>query len=108
LIVFNGHNGLMDYEIQPEIQKCSRLKETVVIACNSAGFFKDHIKKCYCFPLITTRGLIPAEAYILASIIEPWILLKNENEIRENLLTKYVKIQKCSRDQADYLFTTNW
>ena len=24
------------------------------------------------------------------------------------LLTKYVKIQKCSKDEADFLFTTNW
>lgn len=108
LIVFNGHNGLMDYLLEPNEQKCSKLKETAVIACYSGEYFMDYFKKYHTYPLITTKGLIPAEAYILASIIESWAMLKTGKEIRESIIAKYSVIHQCPESEIQWLFATGW
>lgn len=108
LIVFNGHNGLMDYLVNPELHKSFRQKETAVIACYSGRYFMDYFRIYHTYPLITTCGLIPAEAYILASIIESWALLKTGQDIRQNIITRYSEIHKCPESDVENLFATGW
>lgn len=108
LIVFNGHNGLMDNWVEPNYQKCSRLKETAVIACYSGLYFTPYLVNCYTYPLMITKELIPAEAYILSSIIEAWALLKTENEIIDSVLEKYCSIHNYRKDQIKYMFKSGW
>ncbi len=108
LIVFNGHNGLMDNWVEPKYQKCTRQKETAVIACHSGSYFIPYIVNCYAYPIMTTTELIPAEAYILASIIEAWALLKNEDEIIDNIAVKYSTIHGYQKNQIKYMFQSGW
>lgn len=108
LIVFNGHNGLLDYEIVLKNKKCVNQKETAIICCGSYCNFIDKIKLYHTFPLITTLDAIPAEAYILASIIEPWAMLKSDEEIRQNVMRKYISIHHCTKEDADRIFVTGF
>lgn len=108
LIVFNGHNGLMDNWVEPKYKECTRLKETAVIACHSGSYFNPYLINCYTYPLMITKELIPAEAYILSSIIEAWALLKNEDEIIDSLLDKYCIIHGYQKSQIDYMFASGW
>ncbi len=108
LIVFNGHNGLMDYNLLLIPKKCKNPKETALIACYSGDYFNEHLQKYYAYPLLTTKGLIPAESYILASLIEPWVLLKTDNEIMQAIVSKFAKIHKKKKDEVEQLFKTGW
>jgi len=108
LIVFNGHNGLLDYEIVLKNRKCVNQKETAIICCGSYYNFIEKIKLYHTFRLLTTLDAIPAEAYILASIIEPWAMLKSDEEIRQNVMRKYISIHHCSNEDADRIFVTGF
>jgi hypothetical protein len=108
LIVFNGHNGLLDYEIVLKNRKCVIQKETAIICCGSYCNFIDKIKLYHTFPLIRTLDAITAEACILTSIIEPWEMLKSDEEIRQNVMRKYISIHHCSNEDADRIFVTGF
>jgi len=109
LLVFNGHNGLMDTYMEPPTKKCNRPKDAVAICCMSKPSFSLYFKNYYAYPLLTTTTTIPAEAYILGQIIEPWVMLKDEEEIRENVVDKFLKIHK-NEDffNVNLMFSAGW
>lgn len=108
LIAFNGHNGLMDFDIEFNVNLPTRKKDAIAIACTSEMFFNELFERCYAYPLLTTRGLIPAEGYILSSTIESWAMLQTGGEIKVNTIKTYCSIQKIDYSEAESLFTSGW
>ncbi|MDF1697947.1 MAG: hypothetical protein P1U56_19020 [Saprospiraceae bacterium] len=108
LIIFNGHNGLMDYhlDIVPSTDQISR--ETAVIGCLSHKYFKDHLLASKGYPLLMTTNLMAPEAYVVESVIESWIQLEDEKTIRKNTGIAYHTYQKCGINGATNLFTYGW
>ena len=108
LLVFNGHNGLMDYDIEFVETADEKVREISVIGCISHNYFVDHLKHSMGYPLLMTTNLMAPEAYVLSSLIDAWILLKEEEKIRTEVGKSYHKYQKCGLKGATRLFKTGW
>lgn len=109
LLVFNGHDGLMDDTVKMYYSKDSVEREAVSISCYSKHFFNPYYENCGAYPLTGTSGLLAPEAYVLAAIIDSWAELKSANEIRIAAGDGYYsKHPKSTQSGARGLFTSGW
>lgn len=109
LIVFNGHDGLMDDTLKYYYSKDSAEREAVNISCYSKSYFHPRYEKCGAYPLICTSGLLAPEAYVLSAVIENWALQKTASEIRNAAGDAYQsKHPSTTQKGARWLFNTGW
>ena len=108
LVVFNGHNGLMDVSIDPIRSVDGYLKDAIAIACASHDYFAPHLNLSGGYPLVMTSNLLAPEAYILHYVLDQWVENKSEEEIRMAAGQGYHDIQKCGLKGASNLFVTGW
>lgn len=108
LLVFNGHDGLMElYPDTFQTQKAGH-REAMSISCASHNYFPFYISYTGSYPLLTTTNLLGPEAYVLEAAVNNWALLKGEEEIRKAAGNAYLKYQDCGKKYADGLFHTGW
>ncbi len=108
LLVFNGHNGLMDYDMDEMKSKDGKLREASVIGCVSHEYFKGHLQSAQTYPVLMTTSLMAPEAYVLEAVINSWASLDSESIIRSEAGKAYHKYQKCGINGATNLFKTGW
>jgi len=108
LLVFNGHNGLMDHQLDFVQNKDGITREASVIGCVSHKFFKNHFLAAKAYPILMTTNLMAPEAYVAESLIESWLGLENEEKMRIAVGKAYNKYQKCGINGAMRLFKTGW
>ena len=108
LVVFNGHNGLMDVEVPISTSTLTKKKDAIAIACISKPYFKDYLIQSQGYPLLMTKHLLAPEAYVLSAIIDAWALQKPEQEVWLAAATAYNQYQKCGIKGAKNLFSTGW
>ncbi|OGF58611.1 MAG: hypothetical protein A2Y62_07955 [Candidatus Fischerbacteria bacterium RBG_13_37_8] len=109
LLVYVGHNGLMDFIIDkfPEANDTQK-RDAMIIACRSKFYFKEALQKAKANPLLWTTGLLAAEAYTLENAIEGWIKNESTDNIRERAAKAYHAYQKCGIKAARKLFDTGY
>jgi len=105
LLVFNGHNGLMDTSIDPIINQDGIIKDAAVIACASDDYFQEPLNL---FPVLTTTNLLAPEAYVLESLVENWVRLQDGNSFKKTAGKAYHDYQKCGIKGATRLFKSGW
>lgn len=109
LLVFNGHNGLMDvFDLPQPLNQDGRHKDAVMIACVSYNYFVHYLLKAGGYPLVTTTHLLAPEGYVLHHILEAWLGGKTAEEIRYSAAVGYHKYQKCGMRGASNLFKTGY
>ncbi len=108
LLIFNGHNGLMDYDMNFVKNTDGRIREASVIGCISHDYFVDHCKQSKAYPLLMTTGLMAPEAYVMEGLINEWAMVKEEKEIKAACAKAYHKYQKCGLRGASRLFRSGW
>lgn len=108
MIAFNGHNGLMDVDVNPVPANDFRKKDAVVIGCISKDYFIDHLHQSNAYPLVTTTGLMYPGAFVLDGIIEKWAVLENEESIKNGAGDAYHRVKKCGQKAGRNLFYTGW
>ncbi len=108
LVVFNGHNGLMDTDIETIYNIDGRTKDAVAIACVSHSFYAKKLNESGGYPLVMTSNLLAPEAYVLDNVFNAWIKNLTEEEIRFAAATGYNNVQKCGIRGASNLFVTGW
>lgn len=108
LIIFNGHNGLMDYSLDLVPSTDNIIREASVIGCISHDYFKDHFLAAKAYPLLMTTNLMAPEAYVVEAVIESWMNLGEEKVIRQNAGIAYNNYQKCGINGATKLFRHGW
>lgn len=108
LVGFNGHNGMMDVEIEYKKNKNVPAKDAIVIACASHGFFTPNLQVSGGYPLLTTTNLLAPEAYVVEAVISAWAENKNGDEIVHAAGVAYNEYQKCGLNGAKRLFKTGW
>ncbi len=107
LIVYIGHNGLMDFFVDLEYQQTDSAKpEVFILACISKEYFKDELKLSGAKPILLTTNLMAPEAYTLKGAIDGWILNEEDAKIVERAAKAYNKYQKCGIKGAQRLFTS--
>lgn len=114
LIVFVGHNGLMDMFVVKPIAlpglKSHNLKQkrkAIILACNSSQYFETTLKDIGVEPYLLTKGLMAPEAYSLEAAIKSWAKGGSANEARLAAAQSYASYQKIPVKNAKWLFSAN-
>jgi hypothetical protein len=106
LVVFVGHNGLMDTTL-PKLYGSRSKTPSMVLACQSDRYFRPLIAGHSGPLLLSTFGNMAPEAYTLDAALRTWSQGGNETEIRSSAAKAYAKYQKCSVRAAERLFGKN-
>ena len=108
LIVFNGHNGLMDTSIEFPNNMHTSSKDAIAIACISFDYFKEYYQQVNAYPLLNTKNLLAPEAYVLKNVFDAWAMLEDEEAIHHAAGSAYNQYQKCGLKGAKRLFQSGW
>lgn len=109
LVVYAGHDGLMDFPLTVDFAGHSDAnRPAIILACASKSFFRDLLRASCASPLLWTTGLMAPEAYTLKAALDGWILQEPKDHIRKRAASAYAKYQKCGDTAAMRLFSTDW
>lgn len=109
LLVYIGHNGLMEQDLAYVPKKSdSSKREAITLGCYSKDFFQDHMRAAGAYPLLWTTGLMAPEAYILDNALKGWVNRENYAQIQKRAAGAYSKYQKCSFGAASRLIVSGW
>ncbi len=105
LMAFIGHNGLMDFTLNPLPQSTTKgpARDAVVLACVSKDFFVDEIRRSGVNPLLLTTGLMAPKAYTLDPVVRAWFS-NSSVTVHEAAASAYHRYQKCGIRAARGLF----
>jgi len=105
LVVYVGHNGLMDFNVeQPTPGKDAKPREAIVLACKSEPYFQPRLSQCKCKSVLLTTGFMAPEAYTLEAGAAGWLAKETADKIKERAALAYDKHQKCGLKAARRLF----
>ncbi len=106
LIAYVGHDGLMDFSINPYPKRADdKKRDLVILACASKQYFSAAIKEGGAKPLVLTTGLMAPEAYSLKAIADAWAEDAAPANIRHKAAEAYAKYQKINLSAAKRLFS---
>jgi hypothetical protein len=109
LVVYVGHDGLMDFTLDKTFHGVGGEKrEVMILACASKEFFAPALRPTGAQPVLWTTGLMAPEAYTLKGAIDGWIAQESDEQIRQRAAEAYSKYQKISLTAARRLFTAGW
>jgi len=109
LVVYVGHNGLMDFQLKKYPERANNdTRDAIILACMSKSFFSKSLRKAGANPILWTTGLMSPEAYTLKNAIDGWILNETGDQIRRRAARAYHQYQKCGLNAALNLFVTGW
>ncbi len=108
LTIYIGHNGLMDFTINPNLTKTASQKNTIILACYSKVYFSPFISQIGAKPLLWTKSLMAPEAYSLEGAINSWLKADSPNKILDAAISQYAQYQKISKKAASTVFTTGF
>lgn len=108
MVVFIGHDGLMDEQNLPIIERfpkhAGHNKQAVVLACMSEEFFSEHLQAAGSKPVVTTFSFMAPEAYVLEAIARGFANQASEAELRSSAGTAYAKYQHISAKAGKSVF----
>lgn len=109
LLVYVGHDGLMDFSLEKSFADGGGAKrQTIILACASKQFFHEPLKQTGAAPLLWTTNLMAPEAYTLKAALDGWAAGETDEEIRQRAAAAYAQYQKISKGAALKLFATGW
>ena len=106
MVVFIGHNGLMDFDL-PKPKKSDKQAKTpdcVVLCCKSEQYFKTRIEAAGGRPILLTTQLMYPGAFILHAAADSWLDGKDRSAIRESAGIAYAENQKLSKKAGTGVF----
>ncbi|BDS09675.1 hypothetical protein [Aureispira anguillae] len=111
LVVFNGHNGLLDlYYKQPEqwYNNSNQQKDMVVIACYANEYFEREAMRAKAYPIVRAKGRLHPGAFVISAIIDDWAMLKSVEDMRLSAGVAYCEVHDCSIKTSKRLFFKGW
>jgi hypothetical protein len=110
MVVYAGHNGLMDFELPcyPLPDTAASERDIMVLACASKYYFGAMIEHYPAYPLLWTIALCAPEAYVLEAALEAWLDLKDGDAIADAAAAAYALYQGCSMKASKRIFVTGW
>lgn len=109
LIVFVGHNGLMDFNLESyPTQKNSARRGAIILCCASKNYFSAPLRRAGADPILWTNGLMAPEAYVLKGALDGWIANESGEQIRGRAAKAYNAYQHCGLKAARGLFASGW
>jgi hypothetical protein len=109
LIVYVGHDGLMDFTLPEYPQKADeRRRQAIILACASKPYFERGLRQTGAEPLLWTTNLMAPEAYVLKAAVDGWMLNESGERIRRRAAEAYNRYQNCGLRGALNLFASGW
>lgn len=109
LVVYVGHDGLMDFPVERTFPGNHDTKrQVIVLACASKQYFAAPLKPAGAIPLLWTTNLMAPEAYTLKAALDGWIAGETDEQIRQRAAAAYARYQRISQSAALKLFATGW
>lgn len=109
LVVYVGHDGLMDFTLESTPEKRdARKRKAIILACISKKYFAKPLERTGADPLLWTTNLMAPEAYILSAAIDGWLKQESDEQIRVRAAKAYNGYQNCGLKAASNLFATGW
>lgn len=103
LIMFNGHNGVMDYiDVKPWINLSDKRTDIVMNACVSYGYLQEEFMLAGGYPLVRSNSLLYPGAYVLEQIVDDWVAGIDEKQLCLNAGATYCKKHDCGRGTKVY------
>ncbi|MCK9620153.1 MAG: hypothetical protein M0R47_06405 [Methylobacter sp.] len=111
MVVFIGHDGLMDEQNQPIISRFPKHaghdKQAVVLACMSDEYFSEYLQAAGSKPVVTTFSFMAPEAYVLEAVARGFANQAGEAEMRNSAGAAYAKYQHISAKAGRSVFGAN-
>lgn len=106
LVVFIGHNGLMDFKLPALAKVPGRTKRTdcMVLCCKSDAYFKARLVGEGGHPILLTTQLMYPGAFILGATADSWLKHAGLSRIRESAGASYARNQKISKRSGTGVF----
>lgn len=106
MVVYIGHNGLMDFTIPMPIKTRDQVKtpDCVVLCCKSEEYFKQRIISAGGRPVLLTSQFMYPGAFILHAIVDDWVSSKSLSTIRSSAGAAYAKNQNISKKAGAGVF----
>lgn len=109
LVVYVGHDGLMDFALPDTPRKRDdRKRDAIILACASKQYFSSALKLTGASPLLWTTNLMAPEAYVLSAAVDGWIKKDSAEQVRMGAAKAYHSYQNCGLRAASNLFATGW
>jgi hypothetical protein len=109
LLVFVGHNGLMDFNLSSQAkQQDDKPRDAIMLCCASKQYFAAPLKATGANPLLWTTNLMAPEAYILQAALSGWLQNESGEQVRMRAAEAYNKYQRCGLRAARNLFSSSW
>lgn len=102
LVVFIGHDGLMDFQLPMPQRAADQAKkpDCVALCCVSENFFKQRLLAAGGRPVLLTTQLMYPGAFTLEALADTWAAGGSPEAIRESAAAAYAKNQKISKKAA--------
>jgi hypothetical protein len=104
LVVYLGHNGLMDIKFNA-LPAGRSAKDAIVLCCGSYQYFRAILDQYGVKPVLLTTQLMYPGAMILEAAIEGWIKGESHEQIRLRAAQAYAGDQKTSVKAALSVFS---
>lgn len=106
LVVFIGHNGLMDFTLPAPARpaKQTRVPDCVVLCCKSESYFKERIQGAGGRAVLLTTQLMYPGSFLLRDVSEGWLAGEAPPALRERAGQSYATNQKISKKSATGVF----
>ncbi len=103
LVVYIGHNGLMDFSLEttPEAFKP---RKAAVFACKSRDYFAAPLEKAGADAVMLTTNFMCPEAYTTHALVEGFLAGDKPDALRDRVARAYDKYQKCGLRGARRIF----
>jgi len=109
LVVYVGHDGLMDFRLPDTPRQANgRRRDAVILACASKTYFQVPLRRTGAAPLLWTTGLMAPEAYVLKAAVDGWLAGEDGERVRRRAAAAYDKYQHCGSQAALRLFASGW
>jgi hypothetical protein len=107
LVVFAGHNGLMDMPVASlELAPTTSTAAVSVLACLSARYFADVIAARGLAPYVLTKSLMAPEAYVVAAVVRAFVDGKPAKTAVDDAAASYATFQHISKRAAHTVFAS--
>lgn len=109
LIVYVGHNGLMDFSVEtkPAAMEQRKGRQAAVFACKSQSYFSKPLKDSGIAPVLLTTQFMAPEAYVVHALANGWARSDSPATIRRHVAAAYSLHQKLA-NPALKMFTTEF
>jgi len=107
LVAYIGHDGLMDFQLPPEVTaKRGSGRQAIVLCCKSDGYFAPSLTAVNARPSVLTTQLMYPGGFILRVAPDGWTRGEGAAALCERAAASYARNQGISVKAARGVFTT--